>query len=107
RQVEECHLGRVWRADGYQVSIPDLLQAERLGQVLHGAARDIVVVGEEFGSLFGQAPRIERGLQRPGRVIDEALLVSADDPGALPDSQPGGQLGISLLHLELDIAEGW
>src|SRR4029077_7244696 len=74
------------------------------GQVLDGALFDIPGAEEAVRAAIRELHRVERRLQRPGYVVDEAPLVAADDLGALGDLQADGHVRGGLLDLDLDRA---
>ena len=55
-QVEEQCLGRVWRTHPDPVAVPDLLQAEGIGQVAYGTFLDVLGNLEPLGPLRGKYP---------------------------------------------------
>src|ERR1700750_2790240 len=99
-QVEELSFDRVRRPHSDPVTIRHLPQAKGLGQVTHRAGLDIDGLDELARPLQHETHRVERGLQRPGSVVDMPLLGSADTLGTLGDPQRAGYLGGSLLNLD-------
>src|SRR5579862_522926 len=101
---EEALLVQVGRTGGDPVPVADLLDAFGLFQVTHGALGD-VPRHQEPRRFQRELHRVERGLQGPRSLVDEAFLVSADHLGFRSDAQPQADLLRRQLDSDLRFAD--
>src|SRR5580698_1321201 len=104
RQLEEVFLGRVGCAHSNPVAITDLVDAECIGQVLHGSLFDVAGAPEPLRTAVRELHRVIRRQHRPRGTVDEAPLMPADDLCAFGYPQPRGDIIGGLLDLDLERA---
>ena len=104
RELKERLLIDVGNAHRDPVSIADLLDADRVGQVADGALRDVLGHQQAGGSLGGEVHRVEGRLQGPRDVVDVPPLVPADHLHVWRDAEPTADFDGR--HLDLDPGDG-
>ena len=104
RQVEEVCLVEIRRAHHEPIAIARLVDGQLIGQVLDGPFFDVGRLGEPVGPALHELHRVERCLQRPGRGVNEAPFVSADDHAARRLPQLLGDIWRGPLDLDPDRA---
>src|SRR5215470_5915243 len=98
-KLEEPDLVLVGRAHRDRVAIAGLLDPALFGEVGDGPAADVGGFEQPGRAALHQDHRIERGLQRPRRAVDEPLLVPADHRGTFLDPQAPGHRPVGFLDL--------
>src|SRR5436190_4081254 len=104
---EELGFGLVRCAHRERVAVGDLLDAERVGQVGDGPLRYVRGLDEPRRATLDHAHGVERGLEREGGAVDEALLVPAYYLITFFDPECVGHGRARLLYLNARDGYGW
>jgi hypothetical protein len=101
RELKERLLIDVGNAHRDPVSIADLLDADRVGQVADGALLDVLGHQQAGGSLGDEVHRIEGCLQRPWDSVDVTHFMPADNLRVRGDTESAADFSGRYLDLNL------